>query len=138
MSIEFATTTGRLSPTAPWGDVQEVYYELRDPVRRIGAGRDLVRGVIRNLLGTVSQDVEEQVLLPNVQSLEFLCYDGLNWRDIWDSSLGDTNLPSAVRVRIQMATDAQTSGVRPEPIEMVIPLIVAPQTNQVQTAGGAL
>ena len=64
---------------------------------------DLVRCVNRNLLATTTQTPEIQSLMGNVQTLQFDCYDGTQWRNTWDTSAGDTNLPVAVRVRIQLA-----------------------------------
>ena len=40
------------------------------------------------------------------KTLEFDCYDGSQWRNTWDTSAGDTNLPVAVRVRIQLCGPA--------------------------------
>ena len=102
--LQFSTTTGIIKDDAPWGDIQDVVYELRDPTERnYTGGKDLIRSVTRNLLPTTTQDATDQWLLGNVQSLEVACFDGIEWRDSWDSSLGDTNLPVAVRVRIQLA-----------------------------------
>ena len=67
------------------------------------------------------QDPNEQPLLSNVQNLEFSCFDGMNWRDSWDTSLGDTNLPFAVRVRVQLASDSNSRAQ--EPFEIVVPVV---------------
>ncbi len=133
LGIQFFTSTGVLRNNEPWGDVQEVSYVLREPAQRSRtSGRDLIRTVIRDLLPTMEQEADEQWLMGNVQTLDFAGYDGVDWRDTWDSSLGNTNLPSAVRVRIQLASE----GRPPEPMEMVIPLLVQSRTNQTQSAGG--
>ena len=99
-----------------------------------GTGRELIRSVYRNLLGTATQEPEEQFLLANVQSLEFSCYDGYDWREAWDTSLSNTNLPSAIRVRIQMATDTRSDAGAQQPFEMVVPLVTQSRTNVTQTA----
>ena len=138
--LEFFTSTGIINdnPNTPWGEVQEVSYELRDPLTRTGGtGRELIRSVYRNLLGTATQEPEEQFLLANVQSLEFSCYDGYDWRESWDTSLGNTNLPSAIRVRIQVGTDRNPDNRSQQPFEMIVPLVTQSRTNQTQTAGGA-
>ncbi len=135
--LQFCTTTGNLKDDAPWGDVQEVVYELRDSTDRNGfGGKDLVRSVTRNLLSTSTSDADDQFLMGNVQSLEFACYDGSDWRDSWDSSTGDTNLPVAVRVRIQLATENPADARNRQPIEMVFPLLTQSRTNSTQTAVG--
>jgi hypothetical protein len=83
--------------------------------------------VNRNDLATAMQDPQEQPLLSNVQSLELSCFDGMNWRDSWDTSLGDTNLPYAVRVRIQLAGDVNSRAQ--QPFEIVVPLVSQSRTN---------
>jgi prepilin-type N-terminal cleavage/methylation domain-containing protein len=138
--LQLFTTTGVISDAAPWGDIQEVIYELRDPSQRTSAGgKDLIRSVTRNLLATAVPDPDEQWLMGSVQSLEFSCYDGTDWRDSWDTSLGDTNLPSAVRVRILLASNNNAAIRAQQPFEMVVPLLSQSHTNLPQTTstGGA-
>ena len=53
--LDFFTSTGALSDKAPWGDIQEVFYELKAPTDRNQAGMDLVRCVNRNLLATTTK-----------------------------------------------------------------------------------
>ena len=138
-ALQFCTTTGNLRDDVPWGDVQEVIYELRDSTERNNlGGKDLIRSVTRNLLSTATPDSDDQFLMGNVQSLEFACYDGTDWRDSWDSSMGDTNLPVAVRVRIQMAGDNSADSRNRQPIEMVFPLSTQSSTNASQTSVGDL
>jgi len=134
--LQFYTSTGAMKDDAPWGDIQQVIYELRpssQPAR--AAGNDLIRSVTRNLLGTAPEPAE-QWLMGNVQSLEFSCYDGASWLPSWDTTLGNTNLPAAVRIRIQLASDNGADARNQEPIEMVIPLVSLSRTNQTQSAGG--
>jgi prepilin-type N-terminal cleavage/methylation domain-containing protein len=134
--LQFCTTTGVVKDSAPWGDIQEVIYQLKDPTERNAntSGRDLVRSITRNLLATSAPDYQDQVLLSNVKSVDFFCFDGSQWRDNWDTGLSDTNLPSAVRVRIQMAGPAGYNAST-EPLEMVVPLMVQLRgTNQTSTA----
>src|SRR5260221_49569 len=58
-------------------DVQEVTYDLQDPISGGGnSGKDLVRSINRNPLGTAGLNPEEQRLLGHVESLEFAGYDG--------------------------------------------------------------
>jgi len=133
--LQFFTSTGIINDNAPWGEIQEISYELRDPLTRTGGtGRELIRSINRNLLATGIQEPEEQFLLGNVQSLEFSCFDGSDWRESWDTSLSDTNLPSAIRVRIQLAGDRATDLRNQQPFEMVVPLICQSRMNQTTTA----
>ncbi len=127
--LQFSTTTGNLKSDVPWGDVQEVAYELRDSN---GGGKELVRSVTRNLLTTTTLESEDQFLLGNIRSAEFACYDGMDWRDSWDSSMGDTNLPVAVRIRLNMAGDNAADNRNRQPIEMIFPVLTQSRTNSVQ------
>lgn len=137
VGIQFTTTTGVLKDDVPWGDVQEVTYELREPVMRTnGLGRDLIRTISRNLLTTSTLDYNEQWLMGNVQKLDFSCFDGTNWRDLWDTSLTDTNVPTAVRVQIQLVADDSVDIRNRQPIELWVPLTIQSRTNQVQQSAG--
>jgi type II secretion system protein J len=121
--LDFFTATGQLSDSAPWGDLQEVFYELKTPADRYQAGMDLVRCVNRNILSTGTQTPDIQYLMSHVETLQFDCYDGTQWRNTWDTSSGDTNLPTAVRVRIQLAAKEGDDTRGQEPLELVVPLM---------------
>jgi type II secretion system protein J len=136
--LDFFTSTGTLSDDAPWGDLQEVFYELKAPANRDQAGMDLVRCVNRNLLTTTTPTPDTQSLLSRVETLQFDCYDGQQWRTVWDTSAGDTNLPSAVRVRIQLMAKEGEDASRFQPLEMIVPLFSQTlRTNQTSSAGGS-
>ena len=130
VAIEFNTTTGIPNDKDPWGEVQRVSYGLRPSADRNAAGQDLYRNVTRNLLAMIPPQPEEQWMMSGVDSIEFSCYDGLQWRSDWDTTLMDTNLPGAVRVRIFLANADRSSG----PIEMVVPIESQARSNQVFTA----
>jgi general secretion pathway protein J len=135
--LEFFTTTGILTDDAPWGDVQKVTYQLTDSLDRSRArGKDLVRSVTRNLLTTALEEPEEQRLAGNVESLEFWCFNGTDWRNTWDTTMGDTNLPVAVKVRLLLATDNPGDILNRQPLEMLVPLTIQARTNQVASTGG--
>jgi prepilin-type N-terminal cleavage/methylation domain-containing protein len=135
--LQLSTTTGVIRDDAPWGDLQEVVYELREPSNRKMQGKDLVRTTIRNLISTTQVEEKEEWLMGNVESLEFLCFDGSDWRDSWDTSLTETNLPLAVRVRIQTVAAQNVDRRALQPIEMVIPLVTLARTNATaSTTGG--
>ena len=135
--LDFCTSTGAINDNEPWGDIQEVFYTLTDPVDPSQSrGKDLVRYVNHNLLATtLLQPPEPQRLLGNVQSADFECFDGLQWR-VWDTTLGDTNLPMAVRVRLQLAADNRGNAA-PAPLEVIVPLSTLTRTNFVSRAGGS-
>jgi type II secretion system protein J len=137
-SLEFFTTTGVISDELPWGDLQRVRYELVSPPAPASAGGlDLVRRVARNVLALNADEEEEQFLMSEVARLEVLCFDGASWRETWDTTAGDTGLPLAVRVRVQLAnTNNPNAVLRNEPLELFVPITTEMLTNQL--AGGAL
>lgn len=133
-AIQFSTSTGAMKADTPGPDIQQVSYELRPSLQpsRSG-GSDLFRIVIRNPLSTTIES-DEQFLLGNVESIEFSCYDGADWRPSWDTSMGNTNLPSAVKVLIKLAVNNSGDDRTRQPIEMVVPMITLSRTNQTQVA----
>jgi type II secretion system protein J len=136
VSIEMYTTTGALHETEPWGEVQRVTYELRPSAGGAGArGQDLVRSVTRNLLATITSAPEDRWVMGQVQNLTFDCYDGTQWRNTWDTTLGDTNLPIAVRVTIQLAGEGPNDPRVREPIVLLVPVDSESRTNQMPNAG---
>jgi len=126
VDLELCTTTGALKENEPWGEVQRVDYSLRPPSDASAVGKDLIRSVTRNLLSTVPASPDDQSLLGGVESIEYACYDGYQWRGDWDTSVTDTNLPSAIRVRIRLA--GPPGGTAPEPIEFTVPVDAQPRT----------
>ena len=136
--LEFFTTTGTITDDAPWGAVQKVTYQLTEARDRNRArGKDLVRSVTRNLLTTALEEVEEQRLAGNIESLEFWCYNGNDWRTDWDTTVNDTNLPVAVKVRMFLASDNSSSILSRQPLELLVPLTIQARTNQTASTGGA-
>lgn len=123
--LQFSSTTGVLRDQEPWGDVQEVTYQLRPPGQRDErGGQELVRTVGRNLLSTMGVAGEDEVVLANVDRFEVECYDGYQWQTTWDTTLSQTNLPLAVRVRLQQAPEAGMTSRDFEPFEIVVPLAI--------------
>ena len=132
VAIEMFTASGAMSDSQPWGDIQRVTYELKMPTTQSATGRDLYRSVVRNLLALNTPDVTDQLMLNGVESVKFSCYDGAQWNDTWDTTdptAINTNLPTAVRVDIQMAGRADTG-----PIEIVVPIDSVVRTNAVLTS----
>ena len=91
--------------------------------------------ITRNLLPTMTAETDEHWLMGNVESLEFLNYSGTDWRDSWDTTMGDTGLPQAVRVRIQIAADDSGKFLKREPLELLVPLTTQARTNRTTTGG---
>jgi prepilin-type N-terminal cleavage/methylation domain-containing protein len=119
--LDFFTTTGHLSDEAPWADIQEVNYVLATPADLSKArGQDFVRTTTRNLLTVSTPSAEKEVLLTDVERVDFSFYDGNQWRDTWDTTSGDTTLPQAVRVIIQAAVDPERTTVKLQPVEMLV------------------
>jgi type II secretion system protein J len=134
VAVEMFTATGALSQGAPWADIQRVTYGLKNSTDTSGR-RDLYRSVSRNLLSTSTPEVEEQLLLPGVESVKVSCYNGAQWLDAWDTSDAtsvNTNLPLAVRVQIQMA-----GGNAEGALQLVVPIDSVSRTNMVLTGTGS-
>ncbi len=131
--IQIYTTTGLMTPNSPWSEIQKVTYALQAPTdNTTNNGKDLIRTVTRNLLTTGSEDDDEQYLASGIESLTFSYFDGNNWIDSWDDST-ETNLPMAVRVNVQMAA-ADQNATRPDPIQLLVPLMVQTHTNQLDNS----
>lgn len=128
---DFYTSGGEMDGMVPWGNIQKIDYLLSLPTNGVrGPGRDLIRAVTRNLLPLTqpAQPDEQHAILSGVQTLTFLYYDGTQWDPDWDTTQ-QTNLPTAIKVQIQMATarGAAASG----PLELVVPMDILLNTNPV-------
>jgi len=133
VNIELYTTTGALHENEPWAEIQRVTYELRPSAAGASApGKDLVRSVTRNLLSTIIPTPDDQRMMGNVASMDLDCYDGTQWRNTWDTTAGDTNLPMAVRVKIQLAENGGGVSPNQQPIVLVVPMDTQSRTNLAQ------
>ncbi len=123
---------GQISDEVPWGDIQKVDYWLQPPTNRTDVpGKDLIRGVTRNLLSaTPIQPEQQQVLLSGVQNLQFSFFDGTNWNDTWSTTL--TNIPIAIKTSISFASD-KAGAVASAPVQFTVPVVVWGGTNQTGT-----
>jgi len=129
VAIEMYTSTGALSESEPWGDVQKVTYELRMPTTPGQPGKDLVRSVTRNILTTGTVDVDDQWMMGGVSDLRISCFDGQQWQNTWDTTdptSSTTNLPLAVKVEIQLADNG---GGRLAPLQFLVPIDQQSRTN---------
>lgn len=125
-ALEFFTASGLVSDDAPWGDAQKVVFSLRQATASTeGGGQELVRSITRNLLTTTQQIPEEQLLLEDVELLQFSFFDGNQWRQVWDantttaSGTNELTMPLAVEVLIQQTE--LPGRVRP-PVRFVVPI----------------
>ena len=147
-SPNFYTASGVIDETSPFAEMQRVSYLLVASTN--GAfGKDLIRLVSRNLLPSLQEQYEQEPLMTGVQTLTFLYHDGTQWRDSWDSTIGNTttgvsnSLPAAVKIQLQLGTENSSGRGRSleVPIELVVPIVVQQRTNQVQqvaaVTGGA-
>jgi hypothetical protein len=136
--LQFCTTTGRINDREPWGDVQEISYQLRPPSQRDErGGQDLVRSVGRNLLSTMGVVNEDEVMLSNVARFDVECFDGYQWQTEWDTTLSETNLPLALRVRLQQTPEPGMNSRDFEPFEIVVPLVVQMRSAGTNSVEGA-
>ena len=132
VSPQFFTAVGVLDDTTPWSEVQRVTYRLTEPTNDT-EGLDLYRSVTRNLLALIEDTPEDQFMMGGVETVTFQFYDGTQWRYDWDSTTDPTILPGAIKVEL-LLTAALTNRLNPEPIVLVVPIAVQPDTNAVTQA----
>ena len=134
---EFTTASGVIDATSPWSEVQKVSYALLDSTNQIGA-KDLYRLVRRDLLDDTGQPSALQWLLGGVREVSFFYLRDGQWAGSWDSTTEESKVPASIKVEIVL--DSQTGlGVNPDPIEIVVPILVQSRTNattQAQSSGG--
>ena len=135
--FEFHTASGQSSGYEPWPDIQRVTYYLRQPqITTATNGMDLIRGTTRNLLATVQEDINEQILLHDVAQIWFEFWDGEAWLPDWDS---DTQIasqaasaPEAIRFSIEFKQ--QPNEPQPRILQVAAPVFTGGITNVVETA----
>jgi type II secretion system protein J len=131
---EFGTAVGVPDEAAPWGDVQRVFYFIAPSTNRSGE-TDLYRAVRRNLLPVLTEEPERQWLMSGVADLRMLFFDGLAWREDWDSTTSTGALPQGVRIELGL-DPTTTDRTTPELVELVMPLLVQASTNTTATFTG--
>jgi general secretion pathway protein J len=131
--IQIYTTTGIMRPNTPWSEIQRVTYGLQTPSDSSATGKDLVRTVTRNLLTTATDEDDEQYLASGIESMSYSYFDGANWLDTWGDTT-QTNLPLAVRVNVQMAVANNSSEAKPDPIQLLVPMMVQTHTNDLDNS----
>jgi type II secretion system protein J len=124
-TIEFFTTTGTVSDSAPWGDLRRVVYTIEDDEQ--GDGRVLIRTETFNLLATVEDDDGRRVtrLLRGVESLSIEAYGSGAWQESWDSTTVENANPALLRLEIRRA--AAEDGTTPAPIVVVRSITTQPR-----------
>ncbi len=135
--FEFHTASGQSTGYEPWPDIQRVTYYLRQPqITTATNGMDLIRGTTRNLLATVQEDINEQILLHDVAQIWFEFWDGEAWIPDWDS---DTQIasqaasaPEAIRFSIEFKQ--QPNEPQPRILQVAVPVFTGGITNVVATA----
>lgn len=135
--FSFCSSAGLLRETSPWSEVQRISYYLAEPTNQVGGGLELFRLVTRNLLPVQQEEFESQFLMGGVIRLVFLFYDGLEWRETWDSSLEIMPMPLAVKVEMELAGD-ENETEEPEIVRLVVPILVQGSASTNQTGGGEL
>ena len=128
-ALELFTTDGVINADQPWGEVQKIDYSLQNPTNRTGSnGRNLMRGVTRNLLATANIAPEQHTLLTDVQNLTFSYYDGTNWNDTWSVTL--SNIPLAIKTTITF-TQPDRSAAPKAPVQFIVPVVSWANTNSI-------
>jgi type II secretion system protein J len=124
--LEIYTSSGRISDDLPWGDIQQVFWWLQAPTNNSTSGRDLIRGVNRNLLATAPATPEAHCILHNVSDMHLSFYDGTNWEPTWSVTL--SNVPQAIKVFLTFSKPPDGTPTSP-PMQFLVPIITQLSTN---------
>lgn len=131
VSPEFYTANGRVSDSAPWGNIRRVMYCVGAMgSNAAGEGSDLVRVVWGNLLPVFTEEPQVQKLMSGVRDVVFWFYDGSQWVSYWDSEVQSRPLPYAVKVEIELVNTSAPSA-EPRTITLVVPVDVDGTTNAI-------
>jgi type II secretion system protein J len=127
--LEMFTASAVIGPDSPFGDMQKIDWYLQDTgSRSSGGGRELVRGVTRNLLAPTPGAPTPEVLLDGVQNLQFSYYDGTNWNDTWSITL--SNIPVAIKTTITFTPPSRDVAAM-APVQFVVPVAAWAYTNSI-------
>lgn len=126
--LELYTSSARISDDVPYGDVQKVDFWLQNPTNAASGttGKDLIRGITRNLLASTPESPEPHRLIGNVQDMHFSFFDGTNWNSTWSVTL--SNVPIAVKVFLSFTKPSDGMPAVP-PLQFVVPVITELSTN---------
>ena len=139
--LEFYTASGVIQTNQPWGHLQKVRYYLQQPIyegrSEMSEGYTLYREVTRNLLPASTTTINPQPIANEVASLKFQYYDGEYWQETWDSSVDESKLPKAVRVRVEFLREdadgqlTSQSNNEPNPsLQTTVALMATPQIEE--------
>lgn len=148
-SLEFFTANAVLNQYDPWGDIQKVeYYLVATGSSNNVDAYDFMRTVNHNLLvdeEDIEEELLEQALLSNVQSMEISYFDGEEWQDSWDTEELENVMPLAIAIRIDFVPPEESElpkdrGYYTPPIELVVPIttqvLPAPPPETEEGGGG--
>ena len=124
--LELFTTTGSIDDDVPYGDVQKIDYWLAAPSNRNDTGKDLIRGITRNLLASVPAAPEAHKVIGGVQDLHFAYYDGTNWQTTWSTQ--SSNTPVEIKMFLTFATPKGGNPISP-PVQEYYPINIQASTN---------
>jgi type II secretion system protein J len=129
--LEFFSSSGIVNEDDFWGDIQKVEYYLQEPQDQAEdkEGKNLVRGITRNLLASISEEPEEGVLLGGVQTLQITYFDGTTWQDIWDSTVVGNEAPKAVNIRVEFVPEKENEPEKP-PMEFLFEITTQGASSQ--------
>lgn len=139
--LEFYTASGIIQTNQPWGHLQKVRYYLQQPIdegrNEMPDGYTLYREVTRNMLPATETVVTPQAIANGLASLKFQYFDGEYWQESWDSTVDESKLPKAVRVRVEFlregANGQRTSRSSNEPnpsLQTTVALMATPQIEE--------
>jgi prepilin-type N-terminal cleavage/methylation domain-containing protein len=137
-TLTFFATTGIITDSAPWGDIQEIEYTLEEPADgNTDEGYDFQRKLTRNLLPATEEEEEDTspwILLHHVKSLTIEYWDGSDWTDTWDSTAQENANPSAIRMSLDFynADDAKKIEA---PLEIVTEIAPQPRPTPAAASG---
>jgi type II secretion system protein J len=139
--LEFYTASGIIQTNQPWGHLQKVRYYLQQPIyegrSEMAEGYTLYREVTRNLLPATDSIVNPQAIANEIASLKFQYYDGEYWQETWDSTVDESKLPKAVRVRVEFLREDANGQLANRPnnipypsLQTTVALLARPQMEE--------
>jgi hypothetical protein len=92
----------------PQGGVAEIQLSLTPVGQPASSDTGLFLREQRPADSDSSQGGNESLLMPNVTTIQFEFFDGLQWQETWDTiTSGSRRIPSAVRVTYQLTGEDQ-------------------------------
>ena len=133
--LKFTTTTAKDVDDELGGDVQEIeYYITRDTEAADQKAGVLIRTINRDILNTTKQALPEERVLAGLESMEVSFYSENSWKTSWEVTTDEKTLPEAVRVTLQPVADQD--GIKPAPIEVLVPWTTQSAIVTTTTTGG--